>query len=473
MQGSFIVKIIFTILLFSVVTSAKCATLLQINPNLMGITQQQAEDIAVEAYIYAFPLVLMEITKNVMTNVDSPQLNKAPINQFCNMREFPNADFTSVVRPNADTLYSSLWYDVSKEPLIIEVPDTNNRYYLLPMLDMWTDVFASPGSRTTGTLKQTIALVAENWQGNLPKNVITIRAPTPNGWIIGRIQTNGKDDYENVWKIQDQIKAVPLRAYGKKYVAPKAKLNPQQSQQAPIEQVNNLTGLDFFKLFCEITKTNKPHANDYPIIELISRIGIVPGKTLQVTDASIINALNAAPKLAVARVLSLMQKRGVYANGWRTNLVSIGTYGTDYLGRAGIAYMGLGANTPEDAVYPLALTDANGIQYSSENKYIIHMQKDELPPVNAFWSLTMYNDKQFFAANPLNRYTLGDRSDLQFNPDGSLDLYIQKESPGVDKQSNWLPCPATGDFTMNLRLYWPKASVLEQNWQPPIVLKQN
>ncbi|HQS48913.1 MAG: hypothetical protein B7Y12_12025 [Rhizobiales bacterium 24-66-13] len=157
------------------------------------------------------------------------------------------------------------------------------------------------------------------------------------------------------------------------------------------------------------------------------------------------------------------------ANGWRTNLTAIGTYGADYLHRAGVAFGGLGANVPDDAVYPTAFADSEGRPLDGAKRYVMHFAKEQLPPVRAFWSLTMYDERQLFTENPLDRYAIGDRDKLVFNPDGSLDLYIQRESPRKDKEANWLPAPKNGAFTMNLRLYWPKTEVIEGNWSPPPV----
>jgi hypothetical protein len=215
-------------------------------------------------------------------------------------------------------------------------------------------------------------------------------------------------------------------------------------------------------------KANPPHANDFPIIDRMKRIGIVPGKPFKLSDApkEIQDALNAAPPVALKQIKEAWSKAGVLANGWRTNITAIGTYGTDYLHRAGVAYGGYGANVVEDAVYPTAFADADGKPFSSDSRYLLHFDKDQIPPVRGFWSLTMYNDRQIFARNPINRYAIGDRDKLAFNADGSLDLYIQRESPGKDKESNWLPTPESGPFTMNLRLYWPKAEVLDGSWAP-------
>ncbi len=433
-----------------------------------GISSQEAQEIARDAYIYAYPLVMSGVTIQVGKNVEEPVGTSAPLNQYGHMRTFPDDTFTIVVRPNADTLYSSLAYDVTKEPLIVSIPDAGDRYYLMPFMDMWSDVFTVPGTRTTGNAAQTFAIVGPNWKGPLPKGVKEYRSPTGIGVLIGRTQTNGKADYEAVRKFQDGMKAVPLSAYGKPYTPPKGRVNPNQDMSVPPDQIDKMDAATFFGMFAELMKDNPPHANDYPILDRMKRIGIVPGKSFKLADApkEVQDALNAAPAVALKQIKDAWSKAGVEANGWRTNLSVIGTYGTDYLHRAGVAYGGYGANVVDDAVYPTAFADADGKPFSSDNRYVLHFDKDQIPPVRGFWSLTMYNDRQIFARNPINRYAIGDRDNLALNPDGSLDLYIQRESPGKDKESNWLPTPGNGSFTMNLRLYWPKAEVLDGSWVP-------
>ncbi len=433
------------------------------------VSEQEAYEIARDAYVYAYPMVIMEITRRVATNVAQPEGMRGPMNQIANARAFPDASFTDVVRPNADTLYSAMNLDVSKEPMVFSVPDSGGRYYLLPMLDMWTDVFTSPGKRTTGTGAQTFAVVGPHWQGQLPKGVEAIRSPTSSVLMIGRTQTNGKADYAAVHQFQDGLKAVPLSHYGKAYTPPKGTVNASQDMSAPPDQVAKMDAATYFSTFAELMKTNPPHGNDYPILARMKRIGIEPGKSFALASASpeAQRALRAAAPDALKQIEGAFRTSGVQANGWRTNLTAIGTYGTDYLHRAGVAFAGLGANTIEDAVYPTAITDAAGQPFSSDRRYVLHFNKDQIPPARAFWSLTMYNDRQLFAANPINRYAIGDRDKLAFGPDGSLDLYIQRESPGPDKGSNWLPTPASGPFTMNLRLYWPERQVLDGSWAPP------
>ncbi|QSA97777.1 DUF1254 domain-containing protein [Methylococcus sp. EFPC2] len=436
-----------------------------------AVSAGEAREIAREAYIYAYPLVLSEVTFRVGTNVAEPTSSLAPVNQFGHIREFPDPSFTIVVRPNADTLYSPLSYDVSREPLVVSVPASGDRYFLLPWMDMWSDVFTVPGTRTTGNEAQTFAIVGPNWKGKLPAGVKEYRSPTTHGLLIGRTQTNGKADYEAVHKFQDGMKAVPLHAYGKPYIPPKGKVDPKQDMSSPPDQIDKMDAATFFGLFAGLMKENPPHANDHPILDRMKRIGIEPGKSFSLASASkeVQEALNAAPAEALPQIKAAWSKAGVLSNGWRTNMTAIGTYGTDYLHRAGVAYGGYGANAVEDAVYPSAFADADGQPFDATKRYVLHFDKDQIPPVRGFWSLTMYDQRQLFTANPIGRYAIGDRDPLKFNPDGSLDLYIQRESPGKDREPNWLPAPAEGPFTMNLRLYWPKAQVLDGSWAPPPV----
>lgn len=455
-------------------------TLLLAAPSVLGqqsdktMTDDELAVIALEAYVYAYPLIVVDVTRQVMTNTEvaDPANMISPVNQFVHVPAFPDATFTDVVRANADTLYSSLWFDVSEEPLVIHVPNSGGRYYLLPMIDMWTDVFASPGSRTTGNAEQTFAIVGARWKGELPQDMDMIRAPTDVGWMIGRTQTDGKDDYENVHEFQSGITAVPLSAWGKDYTPPKGKVDSEISTDSPTEQVARMDAATFFVRFMELTRDNPPHENDYPILARMKRIGLEPGKPFDFEKAppKIQAALKKAISIAQERITGGGANAGTAVNNWGMILSPIGTYGTDYYRRALIAFGGLGANVVEDAIYPSAFVDADGKPFDSGKKYVVRFTKDELPPVRAFWSLTMYNDKQAFPDNPIDRYAIGDRDKLKFDDDGSLTIYIQRESPGKDKESNWLPAPKSGGFSMNLRLYWPKPEALDGTWKPAAVV---
>lgn len=437
-----------------------------------------AEDLraASDAYIYGYPLVTMEYTRRVMTNVAAPEGTRAPMGQFARLRTYPDASFRDVTAPNADTLYTITWLDVGNEPWIISIPDMKGRYFLFPMLDGWTNVFQVPGTRTTGTGAQTYAITGPGWKGKLPAGVVEYKSPTALVWLLGRIYCTGTpEDYAAVHALQDACKAYPLSFWGKDYTPPAGKVDPSVDMKTAVrEQVNALSGVEFFKLLAELMKTNPPVPADAPILPKLAEIGIVPGKDF---DAKAANpeVLDRVKKISVDRVMLHMVTSGDFKNinGWRFS-TKTGLYGTDYMQRALITAVGLGANRPEDAIYPVSLKSGSGIfarKYNGANKYVMHFPKGQLPPVKGFWSLTMYDDKYFFVANPINRYSLSARQNLKANADGSIDLYVQHDSPGADKESNWLPAPA-GEFILMLRMYWPnpkKPSILDGTWTIPEV----
>jgi hypothetical protein len=428
---------------------------------------------ALEAYIYAYPLVLMEITRRVMTNVPAPDgRGHAPANCFDHMREFPDARFTEVVRANTDTLYSMLWFDVSKEPLVVRLPDSRGRYHVMQVMDMWTDVFAAPGSRTTGDHAQSFAITGPHWMGPPLRGVAELRSPTAQGWLIGRTQTNGKSDYMPVHVFQDGMSTVPMSQYGRAYVAPEGPVDPEIDMSPPVEQVAKLDPATFFALFARITRLNPPHTNDYPQLARLAQLGLQPGRPfdLGATGPVAQGALEAAPRLAMRKIADSLHATSRTVNGWDMPTSPIGTYGTDYLRRASVAFHGLGANTMEDAAYPSMILDANGRPLDSGQPYTIHFAVGQLPPARAFWSITLYNAEQFFTENPLNRYAIGDRDKLHYNEDGSLDLYIQRNDPGGAKTANWLPSPHKGPFSLSLRIYWPKSQVIDGSWRPPALV---
>jgi hypothetical protein len=305
----------------------------------------------------------------------------------------------------------------------------------------------------------------------LPQGVEELRSPTSNGWLIGRTQTNGKSDYESVHQFQAGLKAAPLSAWGKANTPPRGKVDPNVDTRPPVEQVQKMDAATFFGLFTELMKENPPHANDYPMRQRMKRIGMEAGKPFDLAKAAgvVKEALERAPEAGFQRILEVMERGGVKVNGWQLLTSPIGSYGTDYARRASIAYFGLGANLIEDAFYPSALTQADGKPLDGGARYSVHFDKNQIPPVNAFWSITMYDERQLFTANPIGRYAIGDRDPLHFNKDGSLDIYFQRESPGNALEPNWLPTPAKGPFTLTMRLYWPKQAAIDGNWCPPAI----
>ncbi len=444
-----------------------------------ALKAREARDAAIEAYIYAYPLVTMEYTRRIMTNVAAPEGTRGPMGQFVRNREYPSAKFRDVTAPNADTLYTTTWLDVSNEPWIVSLPDMKGRYYLLPMLDGWTNVFQVPGKRTTGTGAQKYAITGPGWKGTLPKGVTEYKSPTGIVWVLGRIYCTGTpEDYKAVHALQDQVTVVPLSAYGKPYKPAPGKVDPSIDMKTAVrDQVNALDGAAYFKLFAELLKTNPPAAEDAPMVATLAKLGIVPGQSFDASklDPAVTKGIAEAPKPAQDKIMRHM-KEGVLTkdmrleNGWLFT-TKTGLYGTNYIQRALITAIGLGANRPQDAVYPTSEGPDLVKKYNGANKYVMRFEKGKLPPANGFWSLTMYDAQYFFVDNPLNRYTLSQRNALKANPDGSVDLYIQHESPGPDKESNWLPAPA-GDFILMMRLYWPKESppsLIDGSWKIPEV----
>jgi len=440
----------------------------------------EAREIAIDAYIYAYPLVTMEITRRVMTNVEQPEGSKAPIGQFARLRNYPAVDDHSVTAPNADTLYTLAWLDVSKEPWIVSIPDMNDRFFLFPMLDGWTNVFQDPGKRTTGTKAQKYAISGPGWTGTLPDGVTEYKSPTDMVWILGRIYCTGTpEDYSAVHALQDQVSAVPLSAYGKPYTPSPGKVDPAvDMKMGPRDQVNAMDGATYFKLFAELMKTNPPAAEDAPMVAKLAKIGIVPGQDFDASklDPAVVKGIDAAPKPAQDKISDL--KEAIVAgnakveNGWLF-FPKAGVYGTNYRNRALITWYGLGANRPQDAVYPFAEGPDLLQKYNGANKYVMRFEKGQFPPADGFWSITMYDAQYFFVPNAVNRYTISSRSKFKANPDGSVDVYVQNESPGADKESNWLPAPKD-DFVLMMRLYWPSEtppSILDGSWKPPKVEK--
>lgn len=451
---------------------------LPFSANAQGMEQvstQEAHAIAVEAYLYLYSLVTMDLTRRQLTNAGPDALSVcAPMNGFSNLASYPAADMKVVVRPNFDTLYSSAWLDLSREPLVVSVPDTHGRYCLLPMLDMWTDVFASPGWRTTGTQAANYLLTSPGWRGRTPDGMTRINAPTPYVWIIGRIQTNGPADYDAVHAIQSGLRIKPLSGWGGPPLTPMEHYDRSVDMKTPPKlQVDKMTADQFFGYAAEVLKFQPPHLTDQPIIARMQRIGFFPGRSFDLDSApsSLRNALETAPKDAQTLMAWKLKTLSNVVNGWSMNTDTMGVYGDYYLKRAIVTQLGLGANLPEDAIYPANLADNTGQPLNGTNNYTIHFDKGALPPVEAFWSLTLYDNDGYQVPNSLNRFAISSWMPLKYNADGSLDLFIQNADPGGDKSADWLPAPK-GPFNVLMRLYAPRSDALTGKWAPPPVMKQ-
>jgi hypothetical protein len=444
-------------------------------PSASALTPADAAKIATDAYIYGYPLVTMEYTRRSATNVAAPDGKSAPMGVLNKFRAYPAVDDHRVTAPNADTLYTTAFIDVSKEPYVFKLPDSHGRYYLMPMLSGWTDVFQVPGKRTTGTGAQAYLITGPSFTGSVPAGLKQLKSPTGMVWILGRIYCTGTpSDYAAVHAMQDAMVLEPLYALGKPYTPPAGVVNPAwQSKLSVRDQVNALTPDQYFTLLAQLMVDNPPAAADAPIVAEMAQIGIVPGKPFVASalGADTAAALAAVPKAAFDKIMADYANAGQAKNGWLLTLKT-GIYGTEYVQRALITAIGLGANRPQDAIYPTSTGPSPSEHYSGSTVRVMHFAKGQLPPVNGFWSLTMYTPDYFFYQNPLNKYTVSARNSLATNADGSTDLYISHVAPKGVPSSNWLPAPA-GAYILMMRLYDSKTTpptILDGSWAPPAAL---
>jgi hypothetical protein len=442
----------------------------------MSLDGAFVQAMALEAYVYLYPLVLMETTRRQSTNYARAGEHpfRGPMNSFVHLRQFPPAGFRDVVRPNFDTLYSAAWIDLRREPMVLGLPDTRGlqaRYYMMPMLDMHSNVFASPGTRTTGDVAGQFAITAPGWNGALPEGMQRITSPTPIAWIIGRTQTNGAGDYGIVHRQQDSYTLTPLSRLGQPGIATTGPVAADVDMRTPpLVQVNTMPAAAYFALGLDLLRTHPPGAHDHPILARMARLGLPVGQDFRFAALSpgVAQALERAAAEGPRHLAASLPRISAVRNTWLYQASGMGVYGTDYLRRAVIAMVGLGANLPEDAIYPLTQVSSDGQPLTGAHRYLLRFPRGQEPPVGAFWSVTLYDEQGFPVANPIDRFAIGDRDSLARGADGSIEILVQHADPGADQRANWLPAP-TGPFNLTMRLYAPEAAALDGRWSPPTV----
>jgi hypothetical protein len=462
---------------------AACATP---EPHESGVVQtrdvgvHEAHEIAMQAYIYGYSLITSEVTRVQMSNVATVEALRGPMNTFVNVKRYPPANYRGVSAPNADTLYSVAWLDLA-EPIVFTHPDMGKRFFLFEMVDLWMDVFDSPGTRTTGGKAAKYLITGPGWKGIVPAGMSHIPVSTRCMVILGRTYANGSEaDYRAVNALQAQFKLVPLSAWGKKYTyqAPPVNPSPGFSMSAkPQDAILALGTKGYFDLMTRLMGEAAPPAPmDVPILARMSKIGIEPGKPFEMSalDEDVRAALQDLPHTALAKIEASRDTLGEMRNGWVITK-GLGVYATDYLKRAVVAAFGWPANFEKDAVYPYTDVDAEGHKLTGADSYTLTFPKGHTPPVNGFWSITMYqvDNGWWFVPNKLDRFTVSPRNNPRLDKDGSLTLHFQRTSPGKARESNWLPAPE-GEFVLMLRMYWPKGtppSLLDGSWTPPPVVK--
>lgn len=460
--------------------AALACFLTTLSTNAQSLSPAEAQQIAEDAYVYGYSLVTTEVTRVQMTNVAKiePSL-KAPMGQFSNVPKYPPGDYRGVSAPNADTLYSVAWLDLA-EPQVFSHPDMGRRFYLFPTYSLWMPVIESLGSRTKGEKAATYVFTGPGWNGQVPAGMTQVKSPTRYLLILGRTYADGTDaDYRAVNALQAEYKIVPLSAWGKPYTykAPPVDPNPGFSMtDAPQAVILGMDTSEYFNRMAKLMGGDAPPAKeDAPMLARMAKIGIVPGKPFEMNklDPAVQAALKDLPQQVLKKIGDNKEGLGKVVDGWVISMV--GEYGTDYMKRAVVAAFGWPANLKEDAVYPYTEVDGTGAKLTGANKYTLTFAKGQTPPAEGFWSITMYMIDQgwWFVPNALNKFTVSMRNNPIFNDDGSLTLYFQNESPGADKEANWLPAPK-GEFIPMLRMYWPKEqtpSILNGTWAPPRVVR--
>ena len=424
--------------------------------------QDDVWNIIKEAYIYTFPLVLMDATKTVSINTEEPDLlkGKAPINQLMHGTKLADADFKTIVSPNVDTVYSQAWYDLSDEPMVYVLPETD-RFCNVQVFDAWTNtvcVFDKAGA---------YAITLSTWEGVLPQGVTRINVPTTTAWSITRTVLSGEEDLPNVRKIQENMKLIPLSVYvsGGEYSPEKGSYS-EENDYVPIQKVLSLSPKVFFDKANELMKTNPPAAADAEIIEKLASINVGPGMDfdLSILSGDVEAQWKEMLKSLEAEVTNVVMKFSVKLGQWSYFGPPIGNFGTEYNYRWAIALGGLGANTVDVALYMNTDFDDLGKILTDEKNYLLHFET--LPPVleGGFWSVTAYGIDKFLIDNPIDRYCVNDRTNFVLNEDGTLDIILSNEQPS--NIANWLPI--SGTFHFILRIYTPDMDALS-SWTAPVI----
>jgi len=427
-----------------------------------------------EAYLYGYPLVMMETTRIQSAKYIGPE------NQLRMVRQFPNAQFKEVVRPNVDTLYTTAFISMKEGPWAFEMPANNKRYELMPFMDAWTNVFASPGTRTSGNQGGTYLLAGPEWNGQVPKGMTLLKSPTDMVWLIGRTQTNGTADFATVHELQNRLRlskwpqppdSLSASTDSKRDAQPSWQVSTEPSL-TPVAQMKALNTTEFFNRLMKLMVSNPPSPEDAPLLARLAQLEIKPGQAVHLSGSNALS-FSLGRWIANQRVMKALNTKA-QDGSWSYPPLNLGRYGTDYNTRAAVAMVGLGANLPEDAMYPNTVLDHQGQALNGKHRYRLHFAANALPPVKAFWSITAYGADEFLIDNPMQRFAIGDRDPLVFNADGSLDLWVQATPPSQkEAAANWLPVQMGAPFLLNARLYWPEDKALNGQWKMPVVERLN
>jgi hypothetical protein len=433
-------------------------------------SRREARRLAREAWVLGMPPVYIERQWLLSSNVSRPSDRQAPPNQFAHFRDFPTVDTQIAANMNVDTLYSLACIDLRAEPIVLSVPEMGNRYWIMQLVDAWNNVPAAPGSRTVGGQGGNFVLVGPRWHGSIPAGLTHLHLPTTMLLLKGRTYVANEADLPAVHALQDKYQLVPLSSWGSPYSPPTdVPIDESVDMKKTVqEQTLRMTPDTFFNNLNRLLVYNPPEPPDPGTMDRLTRVGVIPGRNFDFAsfDQSLQQDIYSGVLDGQREMQSVDQGKAV--NTWRFAL-DMGRFGKNYALRAYSTFFNLGCNLAEDAIYPTTAVDSNNLPLDAAYRYVLHFRQDEIPPVKAFWSLTMYDSSGFLSRNPIDRYALGDRSQMTYGKDGSLTIFIQQESPGPDKEANWLPTPDAGGMMLILRLYQPRQEAIDGTWKPPAI----
>ena len=462
------------VLILSLISFSNCRNKEKKETSQESLTPEEARQITREAFTYAFPIVdNLRVQYSFFTDTSNPEY-KAPYNHLFNIpRVFTPADRT-IQTPNSDTPYSWVGLDLRTEPMVFIIPKIDRkRYWSLQLIDLYTFNFDYLGSRTTGNNGGAYLVAGPSWHGEIPKGIDkVIRCETDIASAQFRTQLFNPEDLENVKKVQSKYVVKPLSAFLGQ-TAPPAQPSIQFPKPLSVQDERSsldiFTSLNFALQFCPV------HPSEKILMEKFSKLNIGAGKIFDTTQFStdVLQAMHEGIADSWKDFARVMQETN------EGKISAADAFGTraflngNYTYRMAAAAAGIYGNSKEEALYPNYYLDADGNKLDGANHYTMYFPPGQLPPVNAFWSLTMYDSSDLLVTNKINRYLVNSSMMSKFkkDPDNGLTLYLQHDSPGKDKEANWLPAPA-GIFRVVMRLYWPKPEALNGTWKQPRIVKE-
>jgi hypothetical protein len=432
---------------------------------------EEAHEIICEAYTYGYPLVLMDVVRQLMLSAGKGATQRIGMNRFAHALTFTD---NVIGEPGAEAgvLQSIAWLNVAKEPIVLGLPAVSDRYYAMHLMDGWMTAFTTLGTRTTGVRAGDFAIVGPRWSGDLPGGLRLVEAPTGMVWLVGRTQTHEPDDYANVHEIQQKYRLTSLSSWRRQEASPEpgATLPDVDLKVAASELVARMDASAFFGRLNALLADNPPREADQTALRRFAAIGVGPGRPFELRDDPVTSrSIDGSVRTALARIVVEATKPSQHTmNGWQIQPNSVGPGASDYMWRAVVALVNPGASPPDDVVSFYTAFDMEGAKLSGAHRYALRFGPGQVPPVNGFWSVAMHNARHALVPNAIDRHVISSADQLQKDSEGKLVVRIQHDAPAKRTVANWLPAP-TDQFNLTLCLHAPQREVLGGAWRPPAV----